>query len=102
MTKSNTNKSCTQLNFLIHVALNRTGHMSFLTGQVLPDRTESGLIFLTFYLINMGNHFSYDNPYHDLFISANYWRLNLLSHSGASNSILKRWTKVKPTCVYLP
>ena len=38
------------------VGLNRTGHMSFLTGQgrtpkfagqVLPDRTESGLIFLS-------------------------------------------------------
>ena len=37
------------------VGLNRTGHMSFLkgkdrtpkfAGQVLPDRTESGLIFL--------------------------------------------------------
>ena len=37
------------------VGLDRTGHMSFLTGQdrtpkfagqVLPDRTESGLIFL--------------------------------------------------------
>ena len=39
---------------LLDVGLNRTGHMSFLTGQdwtpkfagqVLPDRTESGLIF---------------------------------------------------------
>ena len=37
------------------IGLDRTGHMSFLTGQdrtpkfvgqVLPDRTESGLIFL--------------------------------------------------------
>jgi hypothetical protein len=43
--------------------------MSFLTGQdrtlkfagqVLPDRTESGLIFLTFYLTSMGYQFSYD------------------------------------------
>ena len=42
--------------------------MSFLTGQdrtlkfagqVLPDRTESGLIFLTFYLTSMGYQFSY-------------------------------------------
>ena len=39
----------------IELGLDRTGHMSFLTGQdrttkfagqVLPDRTESGLIFL--------------------------------------------------------
>jgi hypothetical protein len=29
-------------------------------GQVLPDRTESGLIFLTFYLTSMGYQFSYD------------------------------------------
>ena len=51
------------------VGLNRTGHMSFLTGQdrthkfagqVLPDRTESGLVFLTFYLTSMGYQFSYD------------------------------------------
>jgi hypothetical protein len=43
--------------------------MSFLTGQdrtpkfagqVLPDRTESGLIFLTFYLTSMGYQLSYD------------------------------------------
>jgi hypothetical protein len=43
--------------------------MSFLTGQdrtpkfagqVLPDRTESGLIFLTFYLTSMGYQFTYD------------------------------------------
>jgi hypothetical protein len=43
--------------------------MSFLTGQdripkfagqVLPDRIESGLIFLTFYLTSMGYQFSYD------------------------------------------
>jgi hypothetical protein len=43
--------------------------MSFLTrqdrtpqfaGQVLPDRTESGLIFLTFYLTSMGYQFSYN------------------------------------------
>ena len=43
--------------------------MSFLTGQdgtpkfagqVLPDRTESGLIFLTIYLTSMGYQFSYD------------------------------------------
>ena len=53
----------------LRVGLNRTGHMSFLTGhdqtpkfagQVLPDRTESGLIFLTFYLTSMGYQFSYD------------------------------------------
>ena len=51
------------------LGLNRTGHMSFLTGQdrtpkfagqVLPDRTESGLIFLTFYLTSIGYQFSYD------------------------------------------
>jgi hypothetical protein len=29
-------------------------------GQVLPDRTESGLIFLTFYLTSMGYRFLYD------------------------------------------
>jgi hypothetical protein len=43
--------------------------MNFLTGQdrtpkfagqVLSDRTESGLIFLTFYLTSMGYQFSYD------------------------------------------
>ena len=43
------------LGVIILVGLDRTGHMSFLTGQdgtpkfagqVLPDRTESGLIFL--------------------------------------------------------
>ena len=43
--------------------------MSFLTGQdqtpkfagkVLPDRTESELRFLTFYLTRMGYQFSYD------------------------------------------
>jgi hypothetical protein len=43
--------------------------MSFLTGQdwtakfagqVQPDWTESGLIFLTFYLTSMGYQFSYD------------------------------------------
>ena len=42
-------------NWLISIGLNRTGHMSFLTGQdrthkfagqVLPDRTKSGLTFL--------------------------------------------------------
>jgi hypothetical protein len=41
--------------------------MSFLTGQdrtpkfagqVLPDQTESGLIFLTFYLTSIGYQFS--------------------------------------------
>ena len=46
--------------------LNRTEHISFLTGQdrtpkfagqVLPDRSESGLIFLTFYLTSMGYQF---------------------------------------------
>jgi hypothetical protein len=51
------------------VGLNRTGHMSFLSrqdrtskfaGQVQPDRTESGLIFLTFYLKSMGYQFSHD------------------------------------------
>ena len=55
------------------LGLNQTGHMSFLTrqdrtpklaGQVLPDWTESGLIFLTFYLTSMGYQFSYDKfPY---------------------------------------
>ena len=44
----------TQLDYL-QLGLNRTGHMSFLTGQdltpkfagqVLPDQTESGLMFL--------------------------------------------------------
>ena len=54
---------------LFHVGLNQTWHMSFLTGQdrtpkfaglVLPDRTESGLIFLTFYLTSMGYQLSYD------------------------------------------
>ena len=54
---------------ILRVGLDRTGHMSFLTGQdwtpkfagqVLPDRTESGLIFLTFYLTSMGYQFSYD------------------------------------------
>ena len=42
----------------LDVGLDRTGHMSFLTGQdrapkiagqVLPDRTESGLIFLNIF-----------------------------------------------------
>ncbi len=46
------------------LGLNRTGHMSFLTGQDrtpnLLDRTESGLIFLTFYLTSMGYQLSYD------------------------------------------
>jgi hypothetical protein len=40
--------------YLMYLGLDRTGHMSFLTGQdrtpkyagqVLPDRTESGLFF---------------------------------------------------------
>ena len=43
------------------LGLNRTGHMSFLTGQdrtpkfagqVLPDRTKSGLTFLNILQIN--------------------------------------------------
>ena len=48
---------CSMIVFLLHhtIGLDRTGHMSFLTGQdrtpkfagqVLPDRTKSGLIFL--------------------------------------------------------
>jgi hypothetical protein len=54
---------------MLEVGLNRTGHMRFLSGQdrtpkfagqVLPDRTESGLIFLTFYLISIGYQFTYD------------------------------------------
>ena len=54
---------------IIVLGLDRTGHMSFLTGQdrtpkfagqVLPERTESGLIFLTFYLTSMSYQFSYD------------------------------------------
>ena len=54
---------------IYNLGLNRIGHMSFLTGQdrtpkfagqVLPDRTESGLIFLTFYITSMGYQFSYD------------------------------------------
>ena len=45
----------------IKVGLNRTGHMTFLTGQdqtpkfagqVLPDRSESGIIFFAFYQRN--------------------------------------------------
>ena len=51
------NEGCAKLTSrsVIIVGLDRTGHMSFLTGQdqtpkfagqVLPDRTESGLIFL--------------------------------------------------------
>ena len=59
------------LKFLLHfheLGLNRTGHMSFLTGQdrtpkfagqVLPDWTESGHTFLTFYLTSMGYQFSF-------------------------------------------
>ena len=48
------------------LGLNRTGHMSFLTGQdrtrkvagqILPDWIESGL-FLTFYLPSTGYQFS--------------------------------------------
>ena len=48
---------------ILGLGLDRTGHMSFLTGQqdgtpkfagqVLPDRTESGLIFL--------KHFTYQS-----------------------------------------
>jgi hypothetical protein len=54
---------------LFTIGLNRTGNMTFLTGQdrtpkfagqVLPDQTESGLRFLTFYLMSMGYQFSYD------------------------------------------
>ena len=50
--------------FLCHI-----WHMSFLTGQdrtpkfvgqVQPDWTESGLIFLTFYLTSISYQFSYD------------------------------------------
>jgi hypothetical protein len=57
------------IDIFCQLGLNRTGHMSFLTrpdrtpkfaGQVLPDRTESGLVFLTFYLTSMGYQFSYD------------------------------------------
>ena len=46
------------------LGLNRTGHMSGqdrtpeFAGQVLPDQTESGLIFLTFYLTSIGYQFS--------------------------------------------
>ena len=49
------------------LGLDRTGHLSFLTGQdrtpkfagqVLPDRTESGLIFLKSYLPITGYYFS--------------------------------------------
>ena len=45
----------TSFSYLVDLGLDRTGHMFFLTGQdrtpkfagqVLPDRTESGLIFL--------------------------------------------------------
>ena len=32
--------------YFFDVGLDRNGHMSFLTGQVLPDRTESRLMFL--------------------------------------------------------
>ena len=54
--------------YVCALGLNWIGHMSFLTGQdrtpkfagqVLPDRTESGLMFLTFYLTSMGYQFSY-------------------------------------------
>ena len=46
---------------VLKVGLDRTGHMSFLTGQdrtpkfagqVLPDRTESGLILLNIFPTN--------------------------------------------------
>ena len=52
-----------------NIGLNGTGHMSFLTGQdrtskfagqVLPDWTESGLTFSTFYITNIGYQLSYD------------------------------------------
>ena len=45
-------------NFQLHLGLDRTWHMSFMTGQdrtlkfagrVLPGRTDSGLIFLMIY-----------------------------------------------------
>jgi hypothetical protein len=45
-------------NFLL--GLNRTGHMSILTGMVLPDRTESGLTFSIFYPTSIGYQFLYD------------------------------------------
>ena len=55
--------------YLQALGLNRTGHLSFLTGQdrtpkfagqVLSDQTESRLIFLTFYLKSIIYQFSYD------------------------------------------
>ena len=55
-----------KLTFLI--GLNRTGHMSFLTGQdrtpkfvgqVLPDRTKSGLTFLNILHTNYGDFEDY-------------------------------------------
>ena len=40
--------------------LNRQDRTPKFAGQFLPDRTESGLIFLKFYLIIIGYLFSYD------------------------------------------
>ena len=51
------------------IGLNRTGHMSFLTGQdqtpkfagqFLPDRTKSGLIFLNIFIPSKSHQFSQD------------------------------------------
>ena len=69
--------------FLCHI-----WHMSFLTGQdrtpkfvgqVQPDWTESGLIFLTFYLTSISYQFSYDKiPGHKFSIKksilGNIWK----------------------------
>ena len=53
------------------VGLNRTGHMSFLTGQdrtpkfarqVLPDRTKSGLTFLNI-LLHKNTRKNYEKNY---------------------------------------
>ena len=50
---------------LTHLGLDRTGHMSLLTEQdrtpkfarqVLPDRTESGLLFLKHFTCQAGDH----------------------------------------------
>ena len=50
---------------MLGVGLDRTGHMSFLTGQdrtpkfagqVLPDRTESGLLFLKHFTGDISSH----------------------------------------------
>ena len=39
-------RSCLRMLICFGIGLDRTEHMSFLTGQVLLDRTKSGLIFL--------------------------------------------------------